>query len=92
MQGNGLKLHHDRFRLDIKKNFFIDRMSKHRNRPSREVVEFPSLKIFKECADMAIKDVVYSLLIHAGLLHLLRLHSYTTTPLYFLAYFHMFLE
>lgn len=78
MQGNGLKLHHDRFRSDIKKNFFIDRMSKYRNRPSREVVEFPSLKslkIFKECAGMAIKDVVYSLLIHAGLLPLLRLHS-----------------
>ncbi|KGL81194.1 hypothetical protein N309_07332, partial [Tinamus guttatus] len=47
-----------RFWLDIKKKFYTERAVKHWDRLPREVVESPSLTVFKKRVDEALRDMV----------------------------------
>ena len=57
-KGNGLKLRQGRFRLDIRKKFFTQRVVMHWNRLPKEVVDAPSLKAFKARLDVALGSLV----------------------------------
>jgi len=57
-RNKGFKLREGRFRIDIRKQFFTIRVVKHRNRLLREVVEAPSLEIFKARLDGALSNLV----------------------------------
>ena len=50
-RSNGHKLMHRKFRLNMRKNFFPLRVTEHWNRLPGEVVESPSLEIYKTHLD-----------------------------------------
>ncbi|KGL89500.1 hypothetical protein N301_13714, partial [Charadrius vociferus] len=55
---DGYKLEEGRFRLNIRKKFFTLRVVRHWNRLPGEVVEAPSLEVFKARLDVALGNLV----------------------------------
>ena len=55
-RGNGLKLCQGK--LDIRNNFFTERVVRHWNKLPKKVMESPSLEVFKKRVDVALRDVV----------------------------------
>ena len=55
---DGLKLRQGRFRLDIKRNFFTQRVVTRWNRLPKEVVDAPSPEAFKARLDVALGSLV----------------------------------
>ena len=55
---NGFKLEEGRFKIRIRKKFFTVRVVRHWNRLPSEVVDAPSLEVFKARLDGALSSLV----------------------------------
>ncbi|KFV83552.1 hypothetical protein N308_07321, partial [Struthio camelus australis] len=55
---NRQKLNHRKFCLNMRKNFFTVRVREHWNRLPREVVESPSLEIFRTRLDVILGNML----------------------------------
>ena len=57
MRDKDQELHQGRFRLDIGKNLFSERVVSHGKRLPRELVQSVSLKVLKKRGDVALRAV-----------------------------------
>ena len=55
---SGAQHKHKKFHLNMRKNFFTLRVTEHWNRLPREIVDSPSLKIFKTRLDKALCNLL----------------------------------
>ena len=58
-RGNGFKLRQGRFRLDVRRKVFTQRVVTHCNRLPKEAVDAPSLEAFKARLDVALGSLVW---------------------------------
>lgn len=54
----GFKLKEGRFRLDKRKKFFTMRVVRHGNRLLRQLVDTPSLEVFKDILDGTLRNLM----------------------------------
>lgn len=57
-RGDECKLNQDRFRLDLREKFFIIRMVRHWNLLLKEIVNAPSVEVFKATLSEALSNLV----------------------------------
>jgi len=65
-RGNGHKLKQRKFQLKMRKNFFPLRVMQPWPRLPKEVLESPSLEIFKPCLDMVLCSLLWVTLLRQG--------------------------
>jgi len=65
-RGNGHKLNHRKFQLNMKKNFSTLRVTEHWKRLPREVVDSPSLEIFRPLLDKVLCNLLWVTLLWQG--------------------------
>ncbi|KAJ7405958.1 hypothetical protein BTVI_67144 [Pitangus sulphuratus] len=57
-RGNGFNVKEDRFRLEITRKFYTVTVVRHWNRLPREVVDAPSLEVFKARLDGTLRNLI----------------------------------
>jgi len=68
-RGNEHKLKHRRFCLNIRRNFFTVTVTEHWHRLPREVMEYPSLEVFKSLLDTTLGDWLWVTLSEQAMLN-----------------------